>query len=213
MKVGMVCQLCMMALFLLFLTGCPPIAATQIKAQYVLPKTGKVLVFVDERPGYGVPLDVPPILAMDLTTHLYRQKAAEAENLVNPEKVTVLRQNAKVRPDGKTFEELDVMTVARETGADYVLFVDLFRFDVQSSSDGMLTGGAAQALVRVVDRDGRRLWPAGEVMPSSVDTLVQPAMTEDRDELAVRKRLIEDLTVKIGRLFHDYASDNKYLAR
>jgi hypothetical protein len=196
-----------MAMLLLFLTGCPPVAATQIKARYVLPKTGKVLVFVDERPGYGVPLDVPQVLAMDLTTHLYRFKVSEQENLVSPEKITLLRQ------DPGTFEKLDVMTVARETRADYVVFVDLFKFDVQTSSDGMLTGGAAQALVRVVDRDGRRLWPTGEAMPYSVEAQVAPAMTEDKNVLAVRKQLIEDLTVKIGRLFHDYTSDNKYLAR
>ena len=204
MNVSTLSRFLLVALMLALWTGCTEIASTKVPAAFIIPKNRHVLVFVESRSDWGVPLDIPTSLAKNLTEHLYHYK--EADVLVTPEKVTALKMDP-------ASDKFDVMTFARKTDADIVVYVDLWQFQAQTTSQGLLTEGVAQALVRVVDRDGNRLWPAGEVIPYAVESTVPAAPAEDQDVSVVRKKMLEDLTVRIGRLFQEYAKDDKYLGR
>lgn len=179
------------------------LAGKPVNKLYELPKTGQLLVLVNDRPGYGVPLEVPPQMAMGITKHLNKYNAHE--RFISPEVI------AGLKADPKEFSKLDVMTVARKTNADYVLFVDLYEFRAEEVSSGLITDGVARALVRVVDKNGNRMWPAHDGNPQVVETTVPP-MTVDQQSLAdVKRKLAVDLTTKIGRMFHDYTTDMKDL--
>jgi hypothetical protein len=179
------------------------LAGRNIKQQFALPKTGSLLVFVYDRPGSGIPMDVSNRLAMGITKHL--NKWTDSHNYVNPDIVATFKQ------DPKEFAKLDVKTVARKSNADVVVVVDLYEFRADEVSSGLITEGNAQALIRVVDNNGTRLWPSREGMPTPVQTTVAP-MTSDQQSLAdVKTKLTNDLTVKIGRIFHDYGTDQAEL--
>jgi hypothetical protein len=186
---------------LTFLTGCPDFnpAGKTIKALYTLPEKGSVLVFVYERPGSGVPLDVSNRLAVGITKHL--KKWTKTQDLVNPDLVTPLKQ------DQKAYAKMDVMTIARLTGAKYVLVVDLYECRADELSSGLITQGNAQALLRVVDDNGTRLWPARDGAPLAMSTTVPPSTSDQQSIADVKTKLVTDLSTKIGRIFHDYGTD------
>jgi hypothetical protein len=193
--------LLMLALF----AGCQDFnpAGRTVKALYALPEKGAVLVFVYDRPGSGIPLDVSNRLAVAITKHL--NKWTKTHEFINPDLVTPLKQ------DPKAFAKLDVMTIAHLTGAKYVLVVDLYECRADEMSSGLITQGNAQALLRVVDDTGTRLWPARDGAPMSMATTVAP-MTSDQQSIAdVKTKLVHDLSVKIGRTFHEYGTDQAEL--
>jgi hypothetical protein len=198
-------KLGLVAALLAGMAGCGDInlRGKQIKAQYTLPEKGQMLVLVWDRPGSGVPLDVSSRLAMGITKHL--GKFTKTHDFVNPDLVTPLKQNAQ------EYSKMDVMSIARKTGAQYVLVVDLYEFRADQLSSGLLTSGNAQALIRVVDRDGVRMWPAREGNPVQIQTDVRPGTSDQQTLADVKTKLISDLGVKVGRVFHDYGTDEMEL--
>ncbi len=188
----------------LLLAGCQLLALAGGKgkqdALYKFGKNQRVLVLVDVREGVTPPPSFKTALADKVSSHLYHYKAAD--NLVTQEKVVQLEQN-----DPAKFKAMGIADIAQMANADAVLRVYVTRLETISSSDGTVAEGNAEVFVKVVDRDGKRVWP-GDATGARVTTHVNPELLSDRGIDAIMQEMTEDLTVKTGRMFHPYALDD-----
>ena len=191
---------------LAFLAGCDVLGKGTQEALYKLPKGKRMLVFVDVHVGAEVPVDVPAELGQKIADHLYQYKAADS--FVSQQKLVSLRAN------GEAFSKMSIEDVARETGADVVVFVELLEFYAKAVSEGQLTAGQAQGFVKVVDAHGNRLWPPGAETPgANVGATVPEKLAEEQELTKVRRTLLLDLAARVGRAFHDYDKEDKDAAR
>lgn len=191
---------------MLLLSGCGLTGAGgKQKALYTLPRQKRVMVFVDVHPTVEAPAGFANQLGENLSTHLFQYQAVD--HVVAQARLAELRR----APD--TFKKMGVADVARATDADLVLYVDLITFNVSSLSDDSITQGMAQVLVKVIDANGKRLWPLNDVAGAQVDAKVDPAFTEQRDKLAVAKELNDKLARDVGRMFHDYSPNEGELVK
>ena len=175
------------------------------EALYVIPKGARVLIFVDVRPTAHMPAEGPLVLGEKIADHLFRHKAAD--NFVAQQRLSEVR-----RLDD--FRKMGIADIARATDADVVLHVDVIQYTANTISDSSISEGSAAALVKVVDRQGNRLWPPeGTAMGAPVQARLDPLLTEQRDLNAVHKELAELLTIRIGRMFHAYDLEDKEMTK
>jgi len=175
------------------------------ESQYKLSAKSRVLVWVDPRVTSGAPVDVPAALGEKVNGHLYQWKVSD--HLVSQARLAALRKDPR-------FTEMGVADAARKLDADVVVFIDLLQFRVETVSAGQLTQGHAQALVKVVDRDGNRLWPADtEVLGVPVEADAKLSFADQATPAVVKDKMMADLTIRIGRLFHEYDLGDKEMIR
>jgi hypothetical protein len=174
-------------------------------ALYTLPKDQRILVFVDPRPTVSAPVDFSSTLGDKIAQHLY--KYGVADKFVAQERLTALRR------DHARFGAMGIADVAKATEADLVLYVDLIAYDVNAISDESIAQGSAHVLVKVLARDGTRLFPKDA--PAGIETAaqVEPAFTADRDMNAVIKQLTDTLAMRVGRMFQKYDREDPVLSR
>lgn len=179
-----------------------------VKAQFKIPKKSRVLVFADRRPGRDVPLEIPDLLSDRIILHLYQYKAAD--NFVAAARLAEMRKSP-------IFADMSIPDVARKMDADIVIYIDILNFQLREESGGQVTSGVAEAAVKVVDRDGKRLWPTDEGAASplgqSVTAEIEQNMADVRNMTATREELIKRMTTRIGRLFHDWSSEDREIAK
>lgn len=168
-------------------------------AAYKLPKEKRVLVFVDAPPSVLLPPGYAATLGKAIGDHLYKYKAAD--KIVAQDRLTTLR-------DDPTFSRLGIADVARATDADVIVYVNLVTFHEGLLSDGTVTQGDAQALVKVNDSTGKRLWPIDDAAGLPVDAHVEDQLAEQRSDAATLKEITNSLATRIGRQFHDYSLDD-----
>lgn len=185
--------------------GCELMGKGTQKALVELPKGARVLVLVDPRPAAGMPPDARVALGEALNQYLYQQKVAD--NFVAQARVTELRTHPE-------YAKMGIADAARLTDADVVVFVDVVTYNVESVSYGQLTQGYAEALVRVTDRDGNRIYPGEtEILGLPVRALVRTELSDVSSEGAVRRQLVDQLAVRTGRMFHTYDLEDKRVAK
>jgi hypothetical protein len=172
-------------------------------ALYVLPKDARVIVLVDLRKDIEAPAAFASNLGDQITAHLYTYKATD--HVIGQAVLVDLERN------NPKYAEMGVADVAAATGADVVVVVDVVMLSVTSSSDNMVHEGAAEAYVKVIDRNGNRLWPGDNGM--RVNAKVDPKMNDDVIKQGIFKNMQDTLTVRIGRMFHSYSLDDSVMSR
>lgn len=163
---------------------------------YKLPKGKSVLVLVDVREGVPSPPAFTTNLADRIGADLFTNKAVE--KLVPQDQIVTLRQR-----DPAKFGAMNTDEVARATDADIVVRVYLTALQTQLSVDGSVVWGDATAYVKVIARDGQKLWP-GQATGAPVVARVNEVQIEDRDVPRVLKDLSDQLATNIGRIFHEW---------
>ncbi|MGN6367995.1 MAG: hypothetical protein ACTHN5_07020 [Phycisphaerae bacterium] len=187
----------------LFLSGCQALYFLQGKgtqpALYELPKDQRVLVFIDSPPAVQLPANYAATLGDQISNHLFKNNAAT--KLVTQDRLSAMRSDP-------TFATLGVADVAKATSADVVLYVNLISFNTALVSGGAVSQGNAQALVKVIDKNGQRLWPLNQPAGYPVEAHVDENLSDNRDQPATEKEISNLLTTRIGRLFHKYSLDD-----
>jgi len=174
------------------------------EAWYRFEEGKRVLVLVDVKPTVGVPPEFATQLGQHISEKLVQFRATGAT--VQQSRVLELRTNPA------KFSQMGVADIAQATGADVVLHVDLIAFNVTALSDESITEGGSQALVKVVDRSGKRLWPTA-TMGTLVEARVAPAFSELRNRAGVQKDITDLLAVRVARMFISFRWDDKTIAR
>lgn len=178
-----------------------------VSAQFKIPDKSRVLIFADRRPGRDVPLEVPDLLNENLNVHLYQYKAADS--------FVAASRLADMRKD-PIFTEMSIPDVARKVDADIVIYVDMLNFQVIEQSDGQVNYGVAEVAVKVINRDGKRLWPVDSTvnpLGQSVTAEVEQHMADVRNVSQTRAELLKRLTIRVGRLFHEWDAMDREIAK
>ena len=172
-------------------------------ALYVIPKDSRVLVFVDAPPAIELPPTYAATLANAIDDHLFKNKATT--HLVTQDRLSAMRSDP-------TFGKLGVADIAKATNADIVIYIDFVVFDT-GVSGGAVSQGNAQALVKVIDKDGKRLWPTNQPAGYPVEAHLDEELADQRDQAATQKELSDQLTIHVGRIFHEYSLDDKEMTK
>jgi hypothetical protein len=174
------------------------------KPEFTFPKNQRVLVFVDARPGVPMPVEATAALGDRIAAYLYKHNAAD--HIVAQERLTDLRRNPR-------FSAMGIADVARQTEADCVLFVDVVQFNIETLADDTTTSGQAQALVKVVDKDGNRMWPMGDGPGTAIAAQASPDLSDKRTPESVTEEMTAQLIVHTGRMFHAYNLEDRSITR
>jgi hypothetical protein len=168
-------------------------------ALYTLPKDQRVLVFVDAPPSISLPPGYAASLGDKIGKHLFKYKAAT--KIVTQDRLTELRNDP-------TFGDRGIADVAHATDADVIVYVNVITFNVGMISGGTVSRGDAQALVKVVDKNGHHLWPLNSESGMPVDAHVDENLEDKRDEAATLSEISDLLALHVGRIFHSYSLDD-----
>lgn len=191
-----------LALAVVILLGsCGMLGKGTKEADYKIPEKSRILVFVDPRASCPMPADGPALLGEMLTQHLYTYKVGDS--FVDQSRLTGLRKEEE-------FRKLGIADVAKKTDADIVLYVDVVSFVTQEVSEGQVSQGAAQVLVKIIDKNGKRLWPAETAaLGAPVEVRVDPNFSEESNTASVQGQLYKLLAMRVGRMFHSYDLEDR----
>ena len=103
----------------------------------------------DPRPAAQMTPESEAMLAEAIMNHLWKYKAAD--NFVSQQQIVLARARHLEQND---FSALGTADVARETGADIVIHVDVVDYMMPQMSENQITIGYAQTLIKVVDKNG-----------------------------------------------------------
>lgn len=195
----------------LLLNGCAALymltGKGQQEALYKLPEKSRILVCVDARQVSGMPGDAPARLGQLISEHLYKYQAGET--FVAQSRLSEVRKNPQFSPANPA-ERMGIADIAAATDADVVVFVDVLQFNIQNISGGEVNQGNAMAMVKVIDKRGKRLWPADtEPLGYQVTAVAAPSLAADGGPTFVQAKLLKDLALKAGRLFHSYDTEDR----
>jgi hypothetical protein len=169
------------------------------EALYKLPKGKRVLVLVDAAPSVTVEPGFPKLLGQKISDHLYKYKATDT--IVAQARLETLRNDPM-------FDKMGVADVARETGADLVIYVNVEALHLTSTAEKEVTEGDAEVLVKVIDADGKHVFPTDNAAGTPVQAHVDAAMREGQGEGAVANEITDVLGLRVGRMFHSYSLDD-----
>jgi len=184
------------------LVGCDFLQGGLVKqpAQYTLPKGKHVLVLVEAREGVAAPPAFATTLADQIGGALWQKKVVDAPP-VPQEKLIGVQQ-----ADPEAYKRKGIADIAQETGADVVVRVYVTQLLAVMTEDGNVAEGNAEAYVKVVDRQGSRLWP-GDVTGTKVTAHVDMGLTADRSTAEILKNLEGQLGDQTERMFHEYTPE------
>lgn len=96
--------------------------------------------------------------------------------------------------------------VASKVGADAVLYIDIRQFQLRSAPGQPVWSGKFSVMVRVVDADGRRLWPP---MDQAEGHAVSVHMTPTANDsttygLTLTEKLADRMAERIAKLFYKH---------
>ncbi len=179
---------------LYFLTG-----KGEQDALFTIPKGKRVLVFVDAPPAVILPPDYARNLGKMIGDHIYKYKGAD--QIVGEDRLNVMRNDP-------AFSKMGIADVARADNADLVIWVDIVTFNVMQSTDQTVSQGDVDAMVKVVDRDGVRMWPKNDVAGIAVHGHTEPSLMGEQAKGGPTGEIDDQLTIRIGRMFHKYSLDD-----
>lgn len=175
------------------------------EALYKIPPGARVLVFVEHHPSIDVPVGFQRMVAERIADHLYQHKAAD--QFVPQDRVAMLAANPE------KFRDMSLADIAAATNADIVLDVVIVSYNVISDADNAISQGNAGVIVRVVDKQGNRLFPPAGSPGVSVASKSDPAFTSDRDINGMQREMAGLFAVRIGRMFHKFSLDDKDMTK
>jgi len=173
----------------------------EIPAVYELTPDGKVLVLVDD---LGKPVryeQIKRLLTENVNRLLLDNNAAE--------KVVSYQDVFRLAAGKKDFNRMGISNVARELGANQVIYVYLDEFSLKDDPSISLWKGRLGVLVRVVDVDGNTKWP--DDLPSGHRLEADDTPPVDDSSPAhggkIAAELADEVALKIARLFYKYTVD------
>jgi hypothetical protein len=191
------------------LTGCAYVSAVallltpeeKIPAEYKIPEKMKVAVFVDD---YMSPLgnrELKKSLATSVGQQLIAAKVIQPEDLIDPEKVLAAPTET---PDGKKFS---IQHIGRDLHADYVIYINIIDFNLQSDPDNPLIQPKSRAYVKVIEvATGERLWPIDVAgYPIQGKEHMQGELTEEADKNEWSQKLVDKLATSAAELFYAHS--------
>ena len=170
----------------------------KVKPQYVPPKDKTVLVFVDD---VRHPVDYP-LIKNELTAYINQQLLAHhlAAQVIDYDRLQDLTTSTP------KFHELTVHQVGQKLGADWILYVEIEKFSLKDNNMAAFWKGRLETSVRVVDAQGKRLWPTdrtGGYMPPPVETpSVENTSVVYGTELS--RTMAGMMADRIVKLFYEY---------
>ena len=175
-------------------------------ALYEFSEKSRVLVLVDVPPNSGIPIAVETALGQAIAENIFERQKKKSD-FVAQARLTALRA------DPEKFAHMSIADIARETNADYVIYVKLQRFSVGATGDDQMTEAAAQAEVKVVWRYGTRAYPKDLSSGTPVAASLPPTIGDAGDGGKQKTALMDLLALRIGRMFYAYDKDDLSVAR
>lgn len=198
----------------------------KVKPLYTPDGTKKVLVFVDDA---RYPVTYEPIkreLAQKISEQLMAHKLAA--EIIPYEQVMRLRDDtgssgevtsapasdvATSSDTARRFENMDIVTVGRRTGAQVVLYVEITAFRLKDDPGSPMWEGRLATSVRWVNVAGKnfdeaRLWPKDAPRTTGFD--VPPVGMPAKEDLALNygmelaRNLAEQMADRITKLFYEH---------
>lgn len=178
-----------------------------VPAKYEIPSGKAILVFVNDpiytASGYSVRNDLTVALGAELIDHKI------AGRLVPPKRLYELQAATGDSPD------VTIQQIARRTGADLVLYVEVWEFSLgDEATDPMPRGweiarlhGKLGVRVLVVDGEAGRLWPRRQLLGHTMELIeYQPAKTPGTQ--VTKDKVVAGLAAtaarQIAKLFYDH---------
>ena len=176
-------------------TFAPP---KKVGAQYELAEKGKILVLIDD---LGKPIryeQVKRLLTEKINRLLMENNAAE--------KVVSYSDIFRLSANRRDFNQMGVANVARSLGAVQAIYVYLDEFSLKDDPNISLWRGKLGVSVRVVDADGKTLWPADRPSGHSPELSETPEVDDTSPTYGakVAAELADDMALKIARLFYKH---------
>ena len=171
-----------------------------VAAQYKIPKGKKVAILIDD--------DLSPLPAATMKSELAKQiydiliknKAIKDYQKVDYEKVR--RACTKVTQGKK----VSIRQVGQQVKADYIIYVNVIEFNLQSDPENPLIKPRARAYVKIIEvSSGNRVWPVDFVGREVIATdrmSADLASSSKRSEYA--DKLLATLAENIAQLFFDH---------
>ncbi|MGC8624326.1 MAG: hypothetical protein ACP5VQ_03555 [Phycisphaerae bacterium] len=167
-------------------------------ALYKLPKKDRLLVLVDTSANSQLTIHAMATLMTLVNQILYQHKCAN--NFVPAYRIVALQRQNPVQ-----YHSMGIADIAQAVNANVVVYVFVKQFDVTLESAGQLTKGNADALVKVVDKNGNRLWPKDGSPGLSVTARIPTATTVSQSPEAVQNAMVTILARRISRMFYRYS--------
>lgn len=167
-------------------------------ALYKLPKKNRILVLVDTSAGSQISIHAMATLMTLVNQTLYQHQCANRF-------VPAYRIVALQRRNPEKYQAMGIADIAHAVNANDVIYVYIKRFDVTIESAGQLTKGNADALVKVVQANGTRLWPKDGSPGLSVTARIPTGTAVSQSPQMVQSEMVTILARRISRIFYRYA--------
>ncbi len=167
-------------------------------ALYKLPKKNRILVLMDTSAASQLSIHAMATMVTLVNQTLYQHHCANRF-------VPAYRIVALQRRNAEKYHAMGIADIAHAVHANDVIYVYVKRFDVTIESAGQLTKGSADAWVKVVDENGKRLWPKTGSPGLSVTARVPTATAVSQSPQAVQSEMVAILARRISRTFYRYA--------
>lgn len=185
-----------------------------VPANYILEGTGtlpaehdlepvKTLVFVDDQTNVLPRTVLRSNLAAGVSTALLTQELV-------PETVDSNDAMAMVRSRERNGQRMSCESIAKETGAPQLIFIEMETFSL--TEDGWITRPSGSCLVKVLDfKKGDRVYPIGELgdaggrrVSVTLREIAPEKMRSAADRRQAQMLLVADLATAVVKLFHEH---------
>lgn len=167
-------------------------------ALYKLNRKNRILVLVDTSANSQLSIHAMATLMTLVNQTLYQHKCAD-------QFVPAYRIVALQRRNPEQYHSMGIADIAHAVHANDVIYVYIKRFDITIESAGQLTKGNADAMVKVVDESGNRLWPKSGSPGLSVTARIPTATAVSQSPQTVEADMVAILARRISRVFYRYA--------
>jgi hypothetical protein len=173
-----------------------------VDAKYVPKKTDSMLVLVE---SYGLALD-SDIESQHMTLVLRRVlNDSKIAPLVDQESLEKLRDS-----DPQKYTPMTIADIGRHVGARQVLYVNIWRSEIVKPAGSGQMRGHMDAVVKIVDSDtGDTRWPMDAPSEDVQITTDWTVESPDKTESDLRAEMAEEMAQDIGKLFHNYHTDQE----
>ncbi|MHB1766333.1 MAG: hypothetical protein ACYCUV_00610 [Phycisphaerae bacterium] len=167
-------------------------------ALYKLPNKNRILVLIDTSANSQLSIHAMATLMTLVNQTLYKHKCADRF-------VPAYRIVALQRRNPEQYHSMGIADIAHAVNANDVIYVYVKRFDITLESAGQLTKGSADAMVKVVDENGKRLWPKTGSPGASITARIPTSTAVSQSPQTVEADMVAILGRRISRIFYRYA--------
>ncbi len=171
-----------------------------VKAEYRIPKDKKVAILIDDNLAPLPNAKMKNKLAEKIFNILIANKAIKDYQVIKYEKV---RRIANRVVDNK---KISIKKVGELVKADYVIYINIIEFNLQSDADNPLIKPIARAYVKVIEVEtGNRVWPVSFLGKEVIATQRMAAeLANSSHNSEYTNKLLNALAEQIANLFFDH---------